>query len=303
MIILFIIAISLVDPITSINVEKNESHPEIEPSYDKNRIHTILVKIMEDIKNETDPYNEFQQLLSCYEIRETIITLAGNETLSAIDCLFSQRITPVKIFVLNRHIKNNLEVNQNINISLLSYNVNDIINNPPDSISYLYNIPEINLSSEKIDQLYQDWYNYFYNNESLKEILLNSDLDCLLIFIIVMMIWGCCYSSLAICFPDIFQIILCYSEALIFGFSCSALLAQIFVIEDMANWILETIPFLHIYLNSEALKAVISSLVCLVSLGVFVFLFESSMLIQIIASGAGFLAPPLILFVMCLASL
>ena len=118
-----------------------------------------------------------------------------------------------------------------------------------------------------------------------------------------MMIWVFYYSAAVVGFPEIFSIILCYSEVLILGVSCSALLAQISVIENLANWIVETIPLISSYLNSEAIEAVISSLVCVVMLGVYVVLFESSTFIKIIASGSGFLVPPLLMFILCLIPL
>ena len=90
---------------------------------------------------------------------------------------------------------------------------------------------------------------------------------------------------------------------MIVGISSSALLAQISIIENLANRIVETLPFISFYLNSNAIEAAISSLVCIVILGVYIFLFESSMFIKLIASGAGFLAPPLILFILCIAPL
>jgi len=302
--VLLIISIIVVDPITSVEVKTIENFSELEPPAEKHRLHKILDRLIDDVINNTDPFDEFQQLISCYELRQTISTISGNDTLYAIDCFFSQRTTLIKLLTINQYSKNIIEKKQYSNISSLEEKILEVINDPPDSIDYLYNVPEINLSSDEVDQLYLQWNNYFDNNNlSLKTILLDSQLDCLLIFIIAMMIWGFCYSAVVVCFPEIFSIILCYSEALILGLSCSAILAQISVIENLANWIIETIPFISFYLNSEALEAVISSLVCVVILGVFVFLFESSMFVKIIASGAGFLAPPLLLFILCLVPL
>jgi hypothetical protein len=96
---------------------------------------------------------------------------------------------------------------------------------------------------------------------------------------------------------------LSYSEALIIGISCSALLVQISVIENLSNWIIETIPLISLNINSEALKTVISSLVCVVMFGVFVVLYESSTFIKIIPSGAGFLAPTLLMLILFLITL
>jgi len=301
--VILVISITVVDPITSVEVKTTENFPELEPPAEKHRLHRILGRLIDDVINNTDPYDEFQQLISCYELRQTISTISGTDTLYAIDCFFSQRTTLTKLLTINQYSKNILEKKQNSNINSLEEKILEIINNPPDSIDYLYNVTEINLSSDEIDQLYLQWNNYLDYNFSLKTILLDSQLDCLLIFIIAMMIWGFCYSAVVVCFPEIFSIILCYSEALILGISSSAILAQRYVIENLANWIIEAIPFISFYLNSEALEAVISSLVCVVMLGVFVFLFESSMFVKIIASGAGFLAPPLLLLILCLVPL
>lgn len=300
---ILIISIIVVDPITSVEVKTTENFLELEPPTEKHRLHKILGRLIDDVINNTNPYDEFQQLISYYELRQTISTMSGNDTLYAIDCFFSQRTTLIKLLTINQYSKNILEKKQYSNINSFEEKILEIINNPPDSIDYLYNVTEINLSSDEIDQLYLQWNNYLDYNFSLKTILLDSQLDCLLIFIVAMMIWGFCYSAVVVCFPEIFSIILCYSEALILGISCSAILAQISIIENLANWIIETIPFISFYLNSEALEAVISSIVCVVILGVFVFLFESSMFVKIIASGAGFLAPPLVLLILCLVPL
>jgi len=280
-----IISITVVDPITSrVEVKTTENFPELEPPAEKHSLHKILDRLINDVINNTDPYDEFQQLISYYELRQTISTISGNDTLYAIDCFFSQRTTLIKLLTINQYSKNILEKKQYSNINSFEEKILEIINNPPDSIDYLYNVTEINLSSDEIDQLYLQWNNYLDYNFSLKTILLDSQLDCLLIFIIAMMIWGFCYSAVVVCFPEIFSIILCYSEALILGISCSAILAQISAIENLANWIIETIPFISFYLNSEALEAVISSIVCVLMLGVFIFLFESSMFVNSVES-------------------
>jgi len=297
------ISITAADPINSINIKTSKNIIEAEPPDEKHHVHKILGDILDSLINKTDPYEEFQQLLSCYDFRETLVIISGENTLYTIDCFFSKRSNLFKILTVNQYSKKIEERKQDSNINLLEDKVIEIINDPPESIDYLYNISEINLSPYEIDQLYIQFNDYFQKNLSLNKIISDLQIDCLLIFIIAMVIWGFCYSAVALSFPEIFSIVLCYSEALIVGVSSSALLAQISIIENMANSIIEKIPFIGVYLNSNALEAAISSLVCIVILGVFIFLFESSMVIKLIASGAGFLAPPLILFILCMTSI
>lgn len=301
--VMIIISITLVDPITSIEVKTYDNSPELNPANEKHRLHKILGRLIDEVINNSDPFDEFQELISCYDLRQAISTISGNDTLYTIDCFFSQRTNIFKLLTINKYSNNIIEKKQDSDVDLLEDKILEVINNPPESINYLYNIPEINLSSDEIEELYLQMEDYFNNNFSFNIILVDSQLDCLLIFIIAMIVWGFCYSAVALCLPDIFSIILCYSEALILGLSSSALLAQISIIKNLASWITETIPFISLYLNTEALEAVISSLVCVIILGVFIFLFESSMMIKLIASGAGFLAPPLVLLILCLAPL
>jgi hypothetical protein len=298
-----IISVTLVEPITSIEVKTYDNSVELKPIDEKHRLHKILDRLIDEVINNSDPYDELQELLSCYDLRQTIITISGNDTLYAIDCFFSQRTNIFKLLNVNKYSNSIIEKKQDFNLDILENKIFELINNPPESIDYLYNVTEINLSSDEINKLYFQMENYFNENFSLSIILKDSQLDCLLIFIVAMIIWGFCYSATAIYFPDIFSIILCYSEALILGISCSALLAQIYIIKNLSSWIVETIPFISLYINTEALEAVISSLICVIILGVYIFLFESSMIIKLIASGAGFLAPPLILFILCLVPL
>jgi len=62
-----IISITVVDPITSrVEVKTTENFPELEPPAEKHSLHKILDRLINDVINNTDPYDEFQQLISCY---------------------------------------------------------------------------------------------------------------------------------------------------------------------------------------------------------------------------------------------
>jgi hypothetical protein len=263
------------------------------------QINSLYQNLIEKVRKNQDPTDEFNLLLSFTEIKEVILDISDNESLYLIETMFSNIGLFEKTIELNRYAQNINSKNQNTTIDKLTDEINFIISHNITSLDYLYKHPRINLSDQEISNLIYEWNNYLEKNQNLITIFLDFELDCQTIFIIAVLIWGFFYSGLAIAIPSLFPTILCYSEALIIGLGSSTVLGSIGLIKEFVQFLFDNFPFLAIYLDNEGLEAAMASLICLLVTGVFLYLYESYELIMFIGCGMGFITPPLILFFIC----
>lgn len=283
------------------NANKIKKPLILEPSSNKEDIRILYEEIYNLIYTNSNPSKEFSELLSYQEIKHIIREISDDETVDTIEALFSEDAVLIKMMKVFQY-SNNIEKKRQ-DLQEFENETNNLIKSNFSSLMNVTFLPELDLTSDNITNLYNEFKSYMNDKSKLGSIMKNlyiNPIIFLAVFAVSIIIWGFAYGAASCCIPDFLSIAIMFSFASILGVGSAMIMEGLFSSDN---------PFINqmiglfcgvLQISYEQLLTITASLTCLVVFATYLYIWGSCPVnilkipIKLFSGGLMLVGPPLL---------